>query len=789
MKNYFLYYLLMIVLFAGFTFIAFKFGASFSQDKAAEKATAISPVAGSISADSLQLQTVAPIIEKRHNTPQEAFDAFTLYWRTNVKSQFAILLLQIISILVIARLFSFLFAKIGQPSVIGEILAGIALGPSILGHFFPEISSFLFSPHSLHNIDILSQIGLILFMFVIGMELDLNVLKRKMGETFFISHASLLLPFMMGIVLAYFVYQQPDFFNGTTIPSLHFYLFIGISMSITAFPVLARILQERDMSRTSFGGLALAAAANIDITAWCLLAVIIAIVQAGSFYSALYIVGVAVLFVVLMFLVVKPIMKRVSDSFLTQESISKPVVAFVFLLLIMSAFFTESLGIHALFGAFLIGVVMPTGSNFRKILTEKIEDVALVFLLPLFFVRSGLNVEFAGIQSADMWLWCGIFILVAVTSKVLSGMFATRLVGESWRNSWYIGALMNTRGLMELVVLNIGYELHVLPTPVYTILFLMTLVTTFMTGPLLSLIDRLYSEKKSKRKEPASFKILLPFGQPELGKKLLQICHALFGKIGQDLKITAFHSTEDATLNPILAEEYERESFVPVLEEAKELNLVIDTEYRVTFSIRNEIILLLKENNYDFLLIGSSTMSAQEEEPVIKNPFLRKIPLLNFFVKSIKKPEVLFFPEQMLQRDRTQFLIQETTCPMGIFIDRNFSEISNVIIPLLRSDDVFMIDYADKMLRSGISDITVIDRAGIFDLPDYEKSYKTMRHHYGRHFLVLSGKSFTQEMIKNHSFMLISLDSWNLATEQHRKVLAEIPSALILRQAVEIKKG
>ncbi|MDR1699409.1 MAG: cation:proton antiporter, partial [Prevotellaceae bacterium] len=595
MKNYRLYYLLMIVLFGGLTFFVLKVGSAMEQKgKLMKKELAVIPSAAH-QADSLQTGVI-PVVEQENAPSKSAYDAFTHYLHENIKLEFAILLLQIISILIVARLFSFVFAKIGQPSVIGEILAGIALGPSILGHFFPDISAFLFSPDSLQSIDILSRIGLVLFMFVIGMELDLNVIKRKMGETFFISHASIFLPFLSGIVLAYFVYQQPEFFRGMTIKPLHFYLFVGISMSITAFPVLARILQERDMSRTNFGGLAMASAANIDVTAWCLLAIIIAVVQAGSLGSALYIVAAAAVFVAFMFLVVKPLMKRVSDRYLTQETISRSVVALVFLLLIISAFTTESLGIHALFGAFLLGVVMPTGSDFRKILTEKIEDVALVFLLPLFFVKSGLNIEFSALETTKMWLWCGLFILVAVFSKFFSGMFATRLVGESWKNSMYIGALMNTRGLMEIVVLSIGYTLHVLPLPIYTILFMMTLITTFMTGPLLNLIDWIFPEQKLIQNEPAKFKLLMPFGYPESGRILLQIANSVFGKVSKELKITALHATEDASLSPLLAEEYERESFVPVLQEAKTLNLSVDTLYKVTYNICNEIIEELQEN-------------------------------------------------------------------------------------------------------------------------------------------------------------------------------------------------
>ena len=243
--------------------------------------------------------------------------------------------------------FGYLFSLIGQPGVIGEIVAGIVLGPSVLGFFFPDAFHFLFPAHSLTNLELLSQVGLILFMFVIGMELDFSVLKNKINETLVISHAGILVPFFLGILSSYWVYEE---YAADQTPFLPFALFIGISMSITAFPVLARIIQERNMTKTPLGTLTIASAANDDVTAWCLLAVVIAISKAGSFASALYSVGLAVVYIAVMFLVVRPFLKKVGEVYANREVINKTFVAFILLILIISSCLTEIIGIHALFG-------------------------------------------------------------------------------------------------------------------------------------------------------------------------------------------------------------------------------------------------------------------------------------------------------------------------------------------------------------------------------------------------------------------------------------------------------
>ncbi|HBN06455.1 MAG TPA: cation/H(+) antiporter, partial [Bacteroidales bacterium] len=342
------------------------------------------------------------------NTP---FQDFSNFISNNLKHSVGLLILQIIAIIIVARGIGFFFRKMGQPVVIGEILAGIILGPSLLGTYFPEFSNFLFAKDSLGGLQILSQVGLVLFMFVIGMELNLKVLKNTAYEATVISHASIIIPFALGIGLAYYLYPS---FAPENIPFSSFSLFIGISMSITAFPVLARIVQEKGLHKTKIGALSLICAAINDITAWCLLAVIIAVVKAGSFASSIYTIVFAIAYVFLMISVVRPFLKKIVSSSKSDISLNKTLVVIVFLVLLISSFITETIGIHALFGAFMAGTIMPENIRFRKLFIEKIEDVALVLFLPIFFVISGLKTEIGLIDNSNLWELTGIIIAVAI---------------------------------------------------------------------------------------------------------------------------------------------------------------------------------------------------------------------------------------------------------------------------------------------------------------------------------------------------------------------------------------
>ena len=401
------------------------------------------------------------------------------------------LLLQIVLIVVVSRVLAFLVAKIGQPRVIGEIIAGIILGPSLVGHFWPAVSNFLFPPDSLPNINVLSQLGLILFMFIIGLELDVHLLKHKAHTAVVVSHASIILPFFGGVSLAYFLYKT---LAPPHISFLGFGLFMGIAMSITAFPVLARIIQERGLTQSPLGVLAITCAAADDVTAWCILAVVIAIVQAGTVTSALFTILLSILYVFAMLTLVRPILQRLAARQTSAENLSRAFAVIAFVVLFLSALTTEVIGIHALFGAFLAGVVMPVQVDFRKILAAKIEDVSLVILLPLFFASTGLKTQIGLLNDSLAWLTCGLIIFVAVLGKFGGSLLAAKFTGQSWSESIALGALMNTRGLMELIVLSIGYDLGVLSPTVFTMMVLMALVTTFMTSPALSAIQ--YSRSK-----------------------------------------------------------------------------------------------------------------------------------------------------------------------------------------------------------------------------------------------------------------------------------------------------
>lgn len=431
-------------------------------------------------------------------TVANEFLIFSDSFHQNLSEPLAVLHLQIIVIIACARLFGFLFKKIGQPAVIGEIVAGIILGPSVIGAYFPEINHFLFPVASLATLSFLSQIGLILFMFIIGMELDLKAISKQAYGAIIISHTSIITSYTLGVGFAYYIYRDYAPANTTF---LSFALFIGISMSITAFPVLARILQEKGLSRSRLGALALTCAAIDDLTAWCILAAVIALVKSGSSISVLYTIALAIVYVLIMLKLVRPFLERLSIVYDSKEKRRTPIIALFFILLIISSYITSIIGIHALFGAFVAGVIMPSNFSFRKIVIDKIEDVSIILLLPLFFVITGLRTQIGLINQGHLWITFGWILLVAVTGKFGGGTLAARITGQSWKDSLSIGVLMNTRGLMQLIFLNIGYDLGILSPQIFAMMVLMALVTTGMSGPALDLINWLIPEKQINEKK------------------------------------------------------------------------------------------------------------------------------------------------------------------------------------------------------------------------------------------------------------------------------------------------
>jgi Kef-type K+ transport system membrane component KefB len=404
----------------------------------------------------------------------------------NAKHPLSLLLLQILVIIIASRIFSILLTFIGQPSVVGEILAGIFLGPSLMGLLFPDFFHFIFPASSLGTLQFLSQIGLAFFMFIIGMELDLKVIRSKARDALFVSNVSIAIPFVLGAGLAYYLYSL---YAPGGVGFLPFCLFIGISLSITAFPVLARILQERNMTKTPIGYMAIICAATNDVFGWCILAAVIAIAKAGAIASSLFTIILSMLFVSFMLLAVKPFLAKALTKQSDDGEPGKLTVAFSFLILLCSAYIAELIGIHALFGAFLAGVIMPQNIIFKQKITEKLEDVSVLVLLPIFFAFTGLRTQIGLLNDSQAWVTFSMVLAVAVCGKFGGSMFAAKFAGQSWKNSLMLGALMNTRGLMELIVLNIGYDLGILSPQIFAMMVLMALATTLMTGPCLNLIE------------------------------------------------------------------------------------------------------------------------------------------------------------------------------------------------------------------------------------------------------------------------------------------------------------
>ncbi|MDV9041621.1 cation:proton antiporter [Stenotrophomonas sp. RAC2] len=403
-------------------------------------------------------------------------------WAQHLASPLGLFLLQLLVLLLVAKGAGALLKRLGQPAVIGEMAAGLMMGPLVLGSALPQLHGALFPDSSLGPLGMLSQLGVLMFLLVAGAELDLAALRGRRRFAFTVSHAGIAVPFVSGVALAIWLYPQhgPPGVGFTA-----FALFVGISMSITAFPVLLRILADRGITQSPLGQTAIACSALGDATAWCLLALIVAAAQASGWLPASINLLCVVAFVALMLGVVKPWFARQQIA----PGREGRWLLGILLLSLASALVTEMLGIHALFGAFAAGVAVSSNVQLRDLLMARVEPFAVTLLLPLFFAMTGLRMRADVLQASDIVL-CVVVIAVATAGKLLGTFSAARSAGMPSREAWRLGALMNTRGLMELIVLNLGYELGLLGDRLFAVLVIMALVTTAMTGPLLNLIER-----------------------------------------------------------------------------------------------------------------------------------------------------------------------------------------------------------------------------------------------------------------------------------------------------------
>ncbi|MEV7097687.1 cation:proton antiporter [Amycolatopsis sp. NPDC051045] len=401
------------------------------------------------------------------------------------------LLLAIAVVIAACKAAGWVMRRIGQPPVVGEIAAGIVLGPSVLGAVWPAGASALLPAVIMPQLNVLAQVGIVLFVFLTGLELNTRLMRGRGHLALVVSHVSIAVPFVLGVLLAVFAYAK---FAPQGVGSLAFALFIGVSMSITALPVLVRILQDTGMFHSRIGVVALTCAVVDDVTAWSLLALVVALVTASSLLGVLLTLGLAVAFAGLLYFVVRPLLAKFFTR--TAEPVLRRLAPLALVGVLLCAMATEWIGVHAMFGAFMFGLVFPRGNVVEKWLHQNASGLTTALMLPLFFAYSGLRTNIGLLGDPTLWLWCAAILVVAVTGKLVSATVAARSVGESFCRALQIGVLMNCRGLTELIVLNVGLDLGVLSPEMFTMLVLMALISTAMTAPM-----ALYLDKRAGRRE------------------------------------------------------------------------------------------------------------------------------------------------------------------------------------------------------------------------------------------------------------------------------------------------
>jgi Kef-type K+ transport system membrane component KefB/nucleotide-binding universal stress UspA family protein len=519
------------------------------------------------------------------------------------------LIIQVAVIIIVSRVIGLFFRKIHQPQVVGEMVAGIILGPSLLGWLAPNVSAVIFPVASLKFLNTLSQMGLLLFMFIIGLELDPKLLKGRGHAAVLISHVSIILPFMLGTFIALYLYP---ILSSKPITFTAFALFMGASMSITAFPVLARILSEKNLIKTKIGAVTIACAAIDDVTAWSILALVVAVVRAGSNKIPFWMtISGVVVFVLAMIFIIRPIVSKLEVYYENKGKIlTNDILGLVLLLMLTSAWTTEWLGIHALFGAFFMGAMMPRNKEFLNAIIEKLNDVTVVLFLPIFFALTGLNTSIGLIHGSEMWSFFGLILAAAVIGKMGGSTIAARVSALHWRESVGLGILMNTRGLMELIILSIGLELGVISHALFTMMVMMALVTTFMTTPFFDWVyprRLLRKEQEEIDKETQTSGILIPVSYPSSGPGLLKMASSIIPN--HDLKVYVLHLLKPNEISiSNLGEENTKkdyiEAFKPLMKYAAENSITISP---ISFPTRNaavDITNIASIKGADLILMG-----------------------------------------------------------------------------------------------------------------------------------------------------------------------------------------
>jgi Kef-type K+ transport system membrane component KefB/nucleotide-binding universal stress UspA family protein len=584
-----------------------------------------------------------------------------------VLSPVSLFVAQALLIIVASRLLGIGARRLGQPLVIAEVVAGILLGPSLLGAVWPGAELALFPKSSLGLLGLLSQVGLILFMFLIGLELDPTLLRGRGRASVAISHSSIVVPFALGAVLALHLHADLAPKGLALAP---FVLFMGAAMSITAFPVLARILVERRLLRTPIGSLTIACAAVDDVTAWCILAFVVSVARSADLGGAVRTTLLALGYIAAMILLVRPALQRIADR--TRVGLSQNWVAAALVLLLISSFVTEWIGIHALFGAFLCGAILPKQGGFAAALAEKIEDLVVVLLLPLFFAYSGLRTQLGLLDSVASWLTCALVTLVACLGKFGGSTLAARLTGIGWREASAIGILMNTRGLMELIVLNIGLDLGVISPKLFAMLVIMALVTTFATTPLLARVYPIaeFGEPLAPREASgavlARYTVLICVSFEHSGPGLLSVAAALSGTAGDSTRLYALRLLPTTNRASFVLDQQQSEpldperGFVPILERALALGVQVQPLSFVSSAPARDICDVAEVKQADVILLGwhKPLLGSTMLSGTVHDVMVSAKPAVGVFVdRGIRQIERILVPYVGSEHDRAALVL------------------------------------------------------------------------------------------------------------------------------------
>lgn len=629
-------------------------------------------------------------------------------------SALTLLLLQIAAILAVSRGLGVVTRWLGQPLVIAEVLAGILLGPSLLGWLWPEAMAGLFPDTSLPILKMLSQVGLVLFMFLIGLELDPKLLRGRTHSSIAISHTSIVVPFVLGAGAAWWLY---DSYSSPAVPFISFVLFLGAAMSVTAFPVLARILSERHLLTSRVGAITIACAAVDDVTAWCILAFVVATARAQGLVPAIWTTGFALVFILSMLFVARPFLGRLAARVANREGLTPTVVATTLLLLLLSSTVTELIGIHALFGAFMFGAILPKEGKLAETLADKIETVAVVLLLPLFFAYSGLRTEIGLVSQPREWLVTGAIVLLATAGKFGGSALAARFTGLRWREASAIGILMNTRGLMELIVLNLGMDLGVISPTVFTMLVIMALVTTFATAPVLRWVypdhelarDRLVGPAGATVEHSLPFTVMMCVSDAIAGRSLGTVAAALMGKRDEPASLLALHLWNSTDRPSVERRRTKGEGSIgplaPLLAHAKDLMLEVRPLAFVSAEPAADICRTAEAKQASLVLLGS-------HKPLLLEGRLSGI---------------------------VGDVVSSSPCPVGVLFDRGLKKISRVLVAYAGGpEDLAALTLARRIARTPGTKLTLLhvvpppnsERPGGGRLPIVDSAERFDDHHH-----------------------------------------------------------